>query len=144
MSSEQHPAPSAAQAKTQAKILSNRTFGLIFAGIFSVIALLPMLSKSEPRVWALVIAGLFTLFSLAAPKLLAPLNRAWNRFGQFMHKIVNPLLMGLIFVLTIIPTALIIRLLGKDPMRRKLEPKTSSYWIKRDTPITKESFDNQF
>ena len=140
MSSEQHPAPSTAQAK----VLSNRSFGLIFAGIFSVIALFPMLGKSEPRVWALIIAGLFTLFSLAAPQLLAPLNRAWNRFGQFMHKIVNPLLMGLIFVLTIIPTALILRLLGKDPMRRKLDPNTSSYWIERDTPITKESFDNQF
>lgn len=140
MSSEQHTAPTLAQTKT----LSNRSFGLIFAGIFCVIALFPMLSKSEPRVWALIIAGLFTFFSLVAPKLLTPLNRAWNRFGLFMHKIVNPLLMGLIFVLTIIPTALIMRLLGKDPMRRKLDPNTPSYWIKRDTPITKESFDNQF
>lgn len=140
MSSEQKTATHTTQAKT----LSNRSFGLIFAGIFCVIALFPMLFKLEPRFWALAIAGAFALLSIAAPKLLAPLNRGWNRFGQFMHKIVNPLLMGLIFVLTIIPTALIMRLLGKDPMRRKLETDASSYWLERDIPITKESFDNQF
>ena len=140
MSAEQSKTPPAKQVKT----LSNRSFGLIFAGIFCVIGLFPLLSKSEPRAWALIIAGAFALVSIAAPALLAPLNRGWNRFGQFMHKIVNPLLMGLIFVLTIIPTALIMRLLGKDPMRRKLDTQTSSYWIERDIPITKESFDNQF
>jgi len=144
MSSDQQASHSANPAAKQAKTLSNRAFGLIFAGIFCVIALFPLLGKSDPRTWALIVAAAFALPALLLPQLLTPLNRGFNRFGQVMHKIINPLLMGLVFVLTVVPTGLIIRLLGKDPMNRKLDANAASYWIERDIPITKESFDNQF
>jgi hypothetical protein len=53
--------------------------------------------------------------------------------------------MGFIFFLTVLPTGLILRLLGKDPMRRKFDTQAASYWILReDKSVTKESVDNQF
>ena len=46
-----------------------------------------------------------------------------------MSKITTPLLMTVIFVLVIVPVALILRVLKKDPMRRKLERDASSYRV---------------
>lgn len=127
------------------KALNNRPFGLIFAGIFVVIAAWPILFGGDFREWAGVIATAFAAAALIFPMALGPLNRAWAMFGQVMHKITNPLLMGLVFFVTVVPTGLILKLLGKDPLKRKLDHNTHSYWIKRDAhEITKESFDNQF
>ena len=126
------------------KQLSNRTFGLIFAAIFLVIALWPLKNGASPRTWALIIVALFAIPALLFPRVLTPLNAAWVKFGLFMHKIVNPILMGLIFFLTVLPTGLMLKLFGKDPMRRKLDANATTYWQQRDDKVTKESFDNQF
>ena len=132
--------------KTEQKVktLSNRVFGLIFAGIFLVIALWPLMSGGGPRTWALIAVVFFTIPALLMPKLLTPLNAAWVKFGLLMHKIVNPILMGLIFFLTVLPTGMMLRVFGKDPMRRKLDTKVDSYWQERSEKISKDSFDNQF
>jgi len=127
------------------KPLANRTFGLIFSAIFLVIALWPMLSGGNLRSWAALIAGGFCVPALFFPKMLAPLNLLWAKFGLLMHKIVNPILMGIIFFIAVLPTGLIMRLLGKDSMQRKLEANANSYWIEREPEsLTKDSFDNQF
>ena len=62
---------------------------------------------------------------------MRPFNRLWFNFGMALHNIVNPLVMGLLFYLTITPMALIMRLIGKDPLRRNFEPEAKSYWIER-------------
>lgn len=139
------PKPEVTQTDSTPKPLGNRPFGLIFAGIFLIIAAWPLMFGGGFREWAGIVAAAFTATALIIPAALAPLNRAWARFGQIMHKITNPLLMGLVFFVTVVPTGLILKLLGKDPLRRKLDEQADSYWIKRDThAITKESFDNQF
>jgi len=127
------------------KSLSNRVFGLIFAGILMAICLWPLLSDNGIRIWALIIAGGFAVPAIFMPDLLNPLNKLWVQFGQIMHKIINPVLMGLIFFLTVLPTGLVLRLLGKDPMKRKFDNNAKTYWFEReDQTLTKESFGNQF
>lgn len=127
------------------KPLTNLTFGLIFAAIFLVIALSPLISGGTPHLWALVLAIAFFLAALLFPKTLGPLNVLWAKFGLMMHKIVNPLLMGLIFFVAVLPTGIIMRLLGKDPMQREFNASATSYWIEREPgSLSKESFDNQF
>jgi len=127
------------------KLLDNRIFGLVFSAIFFVIALLPFIWGGEYRLWALLVALVWAVPALFFPSILAPLNRLWAQFGLLMHKVVNPVLMALIFFLTVVPTGLILKLLGKDPMRRKFDSNVDSYWISRDPKsLTKESFDDQF
>lgn len=131
--------------KGSTKELSNKTFGLIFAGIFLIIALFPLLVSNGIRMWAIIISSVFTISALALPAILTPLNRLWAKFGMLMHKITNPLLMGLVFFVAVLPTGLIMRILGKDPMRRKAKPDLDSYWIEREEPeLSAESFDQQF
>ncbi len=113
---------------------SDRAFGLVFAGVFAVIALWPLLDGADLRWWALAVAGAFAGLALAAPKVLAPANRLWHRFGLLLGRLVNPLVMGLLFYLVVTPTGLIMRAFGKDPLRLAREPDAASYWIERTPP----------
>lgn len=130
--------------ETDVKMLSNRTFGLIFAGIFTVIALFPLLFGNGIRNWAIILAAAFFFAAMVLPKSLTPLNKLWMKFGLLMHTIMNPILMGLVFFLTVLPTGIILKVLGKDPMNRKFDESAETYWIDRQDKISKESFDNQF
>ncbi len=124
---------------------SDRAFGMVFAVVFAVIGLWPLFNDGQIRLWALGMAAAFALAAVIAPATLKPLNRLWFRFGLLLHKIVNPLIMGLIFYLTVLPTGLIMRALGKDLLRLKFDGEAKSYWIERDPPGPEpQSMKNQF
>ncbi len=113
---------------------SDRGFGFVFAVVFVVIALWPLTAGGGVRIWSLILAAVILGLALIRPALLHPFNRAWTWFGLMLHKVTNPVIMGLIFYLAVTPTALVFRLLGKDPLRRRLDPDASSYWIDREPP----------
>ncbi len=114
------------------KVGSERSFGLVFAVVFAIVGLLPLWSGHAYRPWALVVAGVFLIAAFAAPKALRPLNILWFRFGLLLHKIVNPLIMGMLFFVTVTPIALIMRLCGKDPLNRRFVPEATTYWTLRE------------
>lgn len=113
---------------------SERGFGLVFAAFFSIVALLPLLSGSTPRWWSIAIASGFLAVALISPKVLQPLNRLWHRFGLLLHRIVSPIVLGVLFFITITPIGLIMRWSGKNILRTRFEPDTETYWIERKPP----------
>lgn len=113
-------------------VTRDRIFGLAFAAVFTVAALLPLAFGSPPRWWALVVAAGFALVATLRPRLLAPVSRWWGRSANVIHGVVSHLLMGLIFYLVITPTALVLRAIGRDVLRRRFDPSTDSYWIHRE------------
>ena len=113
---------------------SDRAFGLVFAAVFAIVGAWPMLAGGGPRPWALAVAAGFAALALLAPRALAPLNRVWTRFGLLLATVTNPLVMGLLFFLVVTPMGLVMRALGKDPLRRRFEREAASYWIERRPP----------
>ncbi|MDP6175569.1 MAG: SxtJ family membrane protein [Rhodospirillales bacterium] len=113
---------------------TDRAFGLVFVVVLLIIACWPLFDGATPRPWWLATAALLALIAFIRPGLLAPFNRAWTKFGLLLHKIVNPIIMGLVFYLTVTPTGLIMRLLGKDPLRLRFDHEAKSYWIERTPP----------
>ena len=77
---------------------------------------------------------LFGALALTAPRLLGPPNRIWFVFGLALHKIVSPLVMGLLFFLTVTPTGLLMRVFGKKPLQLDFDREAASYWIEREPP----------
>ena len=133
------------ERREEIKGSSNRSFGIVFAFVFAVIGLLPLVFGGSVRVWALTVGGLFLLVALAVPAILAPLNRAWLRFGLLLHRIVSPLVLGIMFFLVVTPTGLLMRALGKDLLRLRFDKQSSSYWIDRAPPgPAPESLKDQF
>lgn len=124
---------------------SERSFGLVFFVFFLAVSSYPLISGQSIRLWALGVAGVFLLLSLAAPMALAPLNRVWMKFGALLHSIVSPLALAVGFFLTVLPIGLLMRLFGKDPLRLRLDPMADSYWILREPPGPEaDSLNNQF
>ena len=124
---------------------SDRNFGLVIAGAFLVIAVVPLLHGQTPRWWAMGVAIVFALLALVRPALLAGLNRWWTRLGAFISKMISPIVLGVLFYGVLTPVGAIIRLTGKDPLRLKFDPDADSYWIPRKPPgPPPDSMTNQF
>jgi hypothetical protein len=126
-------------------VAGERAFGLVFATVFGLIALWPLLSGGGIRLWSTAIAAVFLASALLRPALLRPASALWQRLGRAMHHVVSPLVLGMLFYLTVVPTGLVMRALGKDPLRLRFDRAAQSYWIERRPPgPAPESLRNQF
>ncbi len=133
------------QTQSEAKIGSERSFGLVFAAVFMVIATLPLVRGGPVRWWAIAIATAFALAAVAVPFVLRPLNRFWFKLGIALHHVINPIIMGAIFFFAVTPMGLVMRALGKDPLRLKRDRRSATYWIARERPApAPRSMANQF
>jgi predicted membrane metal-binding protein len=113
---------------------SDRSFGLVFAGFFLLIALWPALHRGRVQRWALVASAVFLVLSLVRPGTLAPLNRLWLRLSVLLQHIVSPVILAVLFFFTITPIGLVMRLFGKNPLRLGFDSKAATYWIERRPP----------
>ncbi len=113
---------------------SDKSFGVVFTVVFAIIGVFPLWGGGSPAYWAFGISAVFLALALARPGTLKPLNRLWHLAGLGLGKVVNPLVLGFLFFVTITPMALIMRMMGKDPLRLKFDPGAESYWIERRPP----------
>ena len=114
---------------------SNRSFGIVFSIVFLIVALYLVTNSQEYIVWAFIVSVVFLLLAFFAPGLLSWPNKIWTNFGNFLGSIIAPIFMGLVYLLTVLPIGLIMRLIGKDIIRQKIDKNAKSYWIKRKEPI---------
>ena len=106
-----------------------RSFGLIFAAMLSIMfgAVIPWLFDfSYPR-WPWLVSVAIAIIAVILPIALLPLYRVWMFFGAIMAWINTRIILGAVFYLMIFPISLIIRLFGRDPMRRKTSPNAETY-----------------
>jgi hypothetical protein len=124
---------------------SDRSFGLVMAGAFAAVTVLNAWHSGRLWPWTGGLAVLLLAAGLLRPSLLHPFNLIWLRFGLLLHRVVNPIVMGLVFFGTVLPTGLIMRMLGKDLLRLKRQPDADSYWIPRQPPgPSPETMKDQF
>ena len=121
---------------------SPKSFGIVFSIVFLIVALYPLINSDGFRIWALVVSIIFFLLAFLAPKILVLPNKLWFKFGLLIGSIVAPIIMAFVYFVTVLPTGLIMRLLGKDLLKQKLDKNAKSYWIERSEPIG--SMKNQF
>ncbi len=124
---------------------TDRLFGFLFSAFWGVVAMAPIRRGGSIRAWAVVLATAFLVTSLIRPTLLRPLNQWWQRLGQLLQKLTNPIVMAVLYFSTIVPFALIMRLLNRDVLRLRWDPHQTSYWIPRKpTGPRPESMKDQF
>lgn len=106
-----------------------RQFGLVLALILAVIfGAVPLWWLGKPPLQPVMIAvGVLLLWSLLLPKTLKPLYRLWMAIGEVLGWINTRIILGILFVALFFPVGLLMKLLGKDPMRRRLDAKAASY-----------------
>ena len=119
-----------------------KVFGLIWAGIFIVIGILPFIKHGEIRIWAITVALLFTFAALWKPKLLSRFYVVWMKIGDFIGGIISKIIMFILYFGLFTPVSLFLKLLGKDLLNKKIDKSQDSYWIDRE--MQPQSMKHQF
>lgn len=126
---------------------SERGAGFVFAVVSAIIGLIIFYyndySFTKGFYIALGFSALFAGLAQFAPDILRPLNILWFKFSMLLFKIMNPVIMFILFVVVIVPAGLIMQL-KRDPLRRKVNKSTKTYWIEKDPEASTRSMKNQF
>ncbi len=123
---------------------SERGFGFVFAGVFAVVAGVRAWGAHADAAWWFAAAVAFAGLALFWNAPLAPLNRAWARVGRALHAVVNPALMALLYLVSIVPIGILMRLAGKDLLRLRRDPSAATYWVACDSTVRNDAMKDQF
>lgn len=130
------------------KTSSDRAFGLSVGLVLLAIAGIRSWLGHGSYALNGAIAGIgisLTVLGIAAPHLLTSLNRWWTKLSSLIAALVNPIVMLLMFGLIFLPIAIVMRIAGRDTLRRKRDANAQSYWVVRDPPGPRpEGMANQF
>ena len=133
------------EAHDGVSIGSERSFGIVFAAVFTTVAAWPLLGGHHPRWLAFGLAWAFLAAALLRPGVLRPLNRCWFQFGLLLSRVTTPIVMGALFFGAIVPTGLVMRLRGKDLLALRFDPGAASYWVVRNpSGPASDTMRNQF
>lgn len=113
---------------------SNYSFGMLFVAVFALVGSYVWWRGGSLHPWWFGLSASTLLVTLVAPGLLAPLNRAWMRLASILNTIVSPIVLGIMFFGVFAPIGIVMRLAGRDAMRRRLDPRARTYWQERDPP----------
>ena len=93
-------------------------------------------------VWAT--AGLSALFSFAHPRANLPLYLGVSVATFPIGYVVSHVLMGLFFYGVLTPIGLVFRMMGRDPLQRRFEKQSSTYWVAHRVPDSTKRYFRQF
>ncbi|UCF94703.1 MAG: hypothetical protein JSW39_11275 [Desulfobacterales bacterium] len=93
----------------------------------------------------IVLIGVTGVLIGFSPMSLRPLFKLWLRFAHVLGRINTRIILFLVFTVVTVPAGLIMRLLGKDPMKRKME-EVNSYWepVEFEGIRKKNQYERQF
>lgn len=98
----------------------------IFAAIFSLIGW-----KNHPSYLANFLFAISLLLLLAIifkPLLLSPLLKKWLKVTHAIGKFNTQILLFIVYFIMFVPVGTLMRLMGKDPLKKKWTKDLSSYW----------------
>ncbi len=119
----------------KAEPLTERTFGLIFAGLFAGIFGVVWLVFGKTVTALPVLAAVLVLLALVKPLILLPFNRTWTWIVNKLATVNNYVVLGVVYYLLITPFGCLMRLAGRDPMARRRRPEAATYF----TPVGRRS-----
>jgi hypothetical protein len=113
-------------------VKSLRAFGFLVGGIFLLMGVWPAaVRREDPRLWALTAAILLLGPAVVYPRALGPVHRVWMKIGHALGWINTRIILGFLFYVIVTPLGLLMRLRGKDPMRRAFDPRAATYRLPR-------------
>ena len=124
---------------------SDTKFGIFSSLLLAIISLYLYIYIS---VNIYLISLFFTLVliitTIFAPNKLGLVERSWIKFGNFLGLIISPIILGILFYGIITPTALFLKIIGRDLLNLKKISK-DSYWSNRDNSnIEPDRFKKQY
>lgn len=129
--------------KTDKKEL--KKFALTMCAALAVIGSLLLFKHKDSYIWFYLSGCIFFGLGLAAASFLKPIYIAWMRFAFLLSWINTRLILTIIFYLVFTPIGFLVRLFKGDLLGRKIDKKTGSYWIKKETiEFDRSNYERQF
>lgn len=126
---------------------TERSTGFVFAVVATIVALILFYVNdyaiTTGVVISLTVAAIFAILAQFASQLLRPLNILWFKFSLLLFKIVNPVIMFILYATVIVLPGLLMQLI-RDPLKAKKDPSAKTYWIEKDPDSSTRSMKNQF
>ena len=120
---------------------SNKNFGIIFFIFFGILFLYFFIKNNQLNYILAFLSFAFLFLGLINSKILTPFNNFWTKFGLFLGKIANPVILLVIYCITVVPVGLFMKLIKKDLLQININKQIKSYWIEKNN---KSSMNNQF
>lgn len=80
----------------------------------------------------------------ALPSFGRKLHDGWIDAASPIGWTVTHVVLAIVYYLVLTPIGLLMRIAGRDPMRRKIDPRAATYWIERKNPIDSRRYFRQF
>ncbi len=124
------------------KQISEKNFGYTFGIIFLILCLYPLINLQSPNLYLIGLSFALSLTAFYFPGLLKFPTLFWQRLSIFLSKFISPIILSLVYLITLLPISIILRLFSIDIINKNIDMKKKSYWIKRETKIN--DMKNQF
>ena len=95
------------------KISTNKSFAYVFAVVFIIIGIYPLLNNEDPRYWSLIVSLILLILGYKNSLILTPFNSIWFKFGLLLGSVFAPIIMSLVYFLVVYPTNLFLKVLRK-------------------------------
>ena len=104
-----------------------REFGLLIGVCFPILIgwLFPLFFGHEFRAWTLLVAIPALVLGLTAPGLLHYPYKGWIAFGHALGWVNSHIILGMIFIVVLLPISYVMRFTGYDPLKRRRKGETS-------------------
>ena len=114
-----------------------REFGFLLGLGFPIIIgwLIPAMSGHVFRSWSLWVGFVSLIVVILKPFLLLYPYKIWMKLGHILGWINSRIILGLVFLIVLLPIALIMRMLGHDPLKNKKLNQKSYREIKKDQKV---------
>ena len=123
-----------------------RWFGLIvlvFCGIVGLV--LRMRFGLDTAAWiAWAVGALVAAVFYAVPPVRRALYVGWMYLFYPIGFVLSHIVLGIIYYLVLTPVGLLLRIFGRDSMRRWPAPDAETYWVRREAKIASERYFRQF
>jgi Saxitoxin biosynthesis operon protein SxtJ len=107
-----------------------RNFGFVLGAAFAALfGALPLVRHWHSPLWPWVVALVLWVGALLKPALLRYLHRGWTKLGFALGWVNTRVILTALFVISIVPIGLIMRLVGRDRMARRFEAERESYRV---------------
>ena len=125
--------------------ISNKKFGIQLSIIFLLIFLTRLYFNyfNFLEYSLITLSLLFFIIAYLKPALLKMLKVLFLGLGEFIFKIINPVIMLILYIFLFLPFGLVLKIFNYDPLKEKNNKNTNSYWsVKKEN--YKKNFKNQF
>ena len=127
---------------SEIKSSSSRSFGILFSIVFLIIYTYLFFLYEINLPFLVVISLLLCATAFLYPNILDYPNKIWLKFGLLIGSIISPLVMIIIYIISILPMSLYFKIFKKDLLNIKIDKEIDSYWVRRKKPLG--SLRNQF